>query len=570
MKNTTSHTLKRNTSGYVGAGLLLTFIVIGLWPPPQALAQFTCTLEQITNGDVFGALIGFPSMNAKGTRIAFQTTADLTGKNADGNLEIFLFDTTTSAFTQITRTTGGGDTPNAYPSINANGTRIAFESNRNLSGENADGDREIFLFDTTTGTFTQITNTNNEGDKNEPSINADGTRIAFYSTRNLTGDNPEGRREIFLFSTRSGNLRQITNASEGFGSVSPSINANGRRIAFASNANVVNGPRDDAFEIFLWKSGSIVPVTNSSGDQFAGNVNPSINANGTRIAFESTLDLTGGNPDGNREIFLADTTTSGIIQVTNTTGGGSTLPAINADGTRIAFVSGANPTGQNPNGGIEIYLFHSTTGIISQVTDGNVQINPPAINADGTRIVLLSRQDLTGDNADGFDELFLATCAPITCDGLTVTILGTAGADDLIGTSGIDIIHGLGGDDTIHGRGGNDVICGGGGHDAIFGDGGADKLFGDSGNDVLHGGTGNDRLRGGLGNDELRGEDGNDTLRGGPGRDRLLGGDGNDTLSGDSDDDILSGNNGTDTCDGGSHSAGDTANDTCETIARVP
>ena len=112
-------------------------------------------------------MIGFPSINADGTRIAFQTTADLTGKNADGNLEIFLFDTTTSEFTQITRTTGG-DTANSNASINANGTRIAFESNRNLTGENADGDREIFLFDTTTRTFTQITNTNNGGDKISP------------------------------------------------------------------------------------------------------------------------------------------------------------------------------------------------------------------------------------------------------------------------------------------------------------------------------------------------------------------------------------------------------------------
>ena len=557
--------------------ILCTFVVMGFWPE-KALAQFTCTIEQITNGDVFGAVIGFPSMNADGTRIAFQTTADLTGKNADGNLEIFLFDTTTSKFTQITRTTGGGDA-NSNASINADGTRIAFESNRNLTGENADGDREIFLFDTTTRTFTQLTNTNNGGDKLEPSINADGTRIAFYSTLNLTGDNPEGRREIFLFNTGSGNLRQITNASQGFGSVSPSINANGRRIAFVSNANVVSGmPAENRLNIFLWNNGSIVPVTNSTGspgEEFTGNINPSINANGTRIAFESTLDLTGGNPDRNREIFLADTTTPGIIQVTDTTGGELQYllyPAINADGTRIAFVSGADPTGENPSRSIELYLFNSTTGIISQVTDGNVNVHPPAINADGTRIVLSSRHDLagTGDNVDGNDELFLATCAPITCDGLTVTILGTASADDLTGTSGNDVIHGLGGNDTIHGRGGNDVICGGGGRDVLFGDSGADRLFGDNGNDVLHGGTGNDRLSGGLGDDELRGEDGKDTLRGGPGRDRLLGGADNDTLSGDSDDDILSGNDGTDTCDGGSHSAGDTAKDTCETIVRVP
>jgi Tol biopolymer transport system component len=502
----------------------------------------------------------------------------LTGDNADGNLEVFLFDTTTSAFRQITRTTSG-DTANANASINANGTRIAFESNRNLTGQNADGDREIFLFDTTTRTFTQITNTNNGGDKLEPSINADGTRIAFYSALNLTGDNPEGRREIFLFNTRSGTLRQITNASQGFGSVFPAINASGRRIAFVSNANVVSGmPAENRLNIFLWNNAAIVPLTNSTGspgEEFSGNDHPSINARGTRIAFESTLDLTGGNADRNREVFLADTTTPGIIQVTDTTGGElqyPLLPAINADGTRIAFVSGADPNGENPDRSIEVYLFNRTTGIISQVTDGNVNVNPPAINADGTRIVLSSRHDLagTGDNADGFDELFLATCAPITCDGLTVTILGTAGADVLTGTGGNDVIHGLGGNDTIHSRGGDDVICGGRGHDVLFGDGGADRLFGDSGNDVLYGGTGNDLLNGGPGDDELYGEDGHDTLLGSLGRDRLLGGAGDDTLSGGSDDDILSGNNGTDTCDGGSHGAGDTAQDTCEIIVRVP
>jgi hypothetical protein len=37
----------------------------------------------------------------------------------------------------------------------------------------------------------------------------------------------------------------------------------------------------------------------------SNNLDPSINADGTRIAFVSTSDLTGGNPDGNQEIFLA-------------------------------------------------------------------------------------------------------------------------------------------------------------------------------------------------------------------------------------------------------------------------
>lgn len=69
-----------------------------------------------------------------------------------------------------------------------------------------DGNREIFLFDTTSGLFTQITNTTGSsflrgGGNRVPTINATGTRIAFMSDRDLTPGNPgntDGHFEIFL------------------------------------------------------------------------------------------------------------------------------------------------------------------------------------------------------------------------------------------------------------------------------------------------------------------------------------------------------------------------------------
>jgi Tol biopolymer transport system component len=54
---------------------------------------------------------------------------------------MFIFDTT-AGFTQVTTTTGGA---NDEPSINADGTRIAFRSDRDITGGNADNNFEIFL-----------------------------------------------------------------------------------------------------------------------------------------------------------------------------------------------------------------------------------------------------------------------------------------------------------------------------------------------------------------------------------------------------------------------------------------
>ncbi|MBZ0159098.1 MAG: hypothetical protein K8G79_02970, partial [bacterium] len=92
----------------------------------------------------------------------------------------------------------------------------------------------------------------------------------------------------------------------------------------------------------------MLPGSNGSGY-------PSINADGTRIAFLSNSDLTGGNPDGSNEIFLW-TQGSGLTQITSSTSGVSSNPSINADGTRIAFQSLSDLTGGNPDGNWEIFL----------------------------------------------------------------------------------------------------------------------------------------------------------------------------------------------------------------------
>ena len=55
-----------------------------------------------------------------------------------------------------------------------------------------------------------------------------------------------------------------------------------------------------------------------------------------------------------------------IEQITDEQAGDSFKPSINADGTRIAFRSDANINGGNPEGNFEIYLFDTGTGIITQ------------------------------------------------------------------------------------------------------------------------------------------------------------------------------------------------------------
>ncbi len=119
--------------------------------------------------------------------------------------------------------------------------------------------------------------------------------------------------------------------------------------------------------------------------------------------------------------------------------------------------------------------------------------------------------------------------AGATCAGRNPTILGTAGADNIVGTEKNDVILALGGDDTVQGLGGKDIVCAAAGNDSIKGKSGNDLLKGGSGNDQIRGGGGNDVLRGGGGPDGLFGGSGADALFGGGAADICRGGGGSDT-----------------------------------------
>jgi Tol biopolymer transport system component len=394
-----------------------------------------------------------PTINAAGTRIVFASTADPTGGNPDRNNELFLLDTSTGTTTQLTATTGILANFGAAPAINGDGTRVAFVSRANLTGGNADGNPEIFLLDTSTGTTTQLTATTGSSTvQSSPAISGDGTRIAFLSSADLTGGNADRTTELFLFDTTTGTTTQLTStpgsnkAGFAISNLAPAIDAAGTRIVFVSDADLTGGNPDGDPELFL------LDTTTGTTTQLTATIDIrtppmplSIDAAGTRIAFHSDADLTGGNPDGSDELFLVDTSTGTTTQLTTTTGTRTfqSSPAINAAGTRIAFGSNADLTGGNPDGNFELFVLDTTTGTTTQLTATTGAFNgSPAIDAAGTRIAFHSDADLTGGNPDRTTELFLLDTSTGTTTQLTSTtgsVFAASGSDHAINAAGTRI-----------------------------------------------------------------------------------------------------------------------------------
>jgi len=328
------------------------------------------------------------AMDASGNKVVFSSAGNPTGENTDGNLEIFLFDVISKIRSQVTRTI---DSDNFGPVMNADGTRIAFLTNTNPVGELTDSHTVLTLLDLTTGSATEVARTTAFPSSIWGfSLNGDGTKIALASNLDLTGANADGTIEIFLWDAATQTFTQITNA---------------------------------------------VQTEIRSGNHFS----PVLNDDGTRIVFESTENYVSENDDGSREIFLFDIIADTFTQIThgalNFELGGF---AMSADGTRIVFAGDENllvdpntPRTVSDSNDSEIFLYNTRTNSLTQLTKSAGESRAPAISADGTQIaftvvhvsaVLLAGADLNGYNSgtsqgkksqktmDPTAGIYLATC----------------------------------------------------------------------------------------------------------------------------------------------------------------
>jgi hypothetical protein len=283
---------------------------------------------------------------------------------------VFLWDAQSGSNTLVSVNFTNGVTPGAEsgsPAISTNGQYVAFvSSDTNLTRNILTGAYHLYRRDMLAGATQLVdTDTNDAGagvmPDTAPVISADGSLVAYQSdSGNIAADDRNHDFDLFIRNFTRQRTELVSARDAALPSTAPdglsglsvySVNANGRYVAFASDADdVAINDTNGFWDVFVRdqrESTNILVSIATNG--FSGNgpsLEPSITADGRYVAFSSyASNLVAGDNNKSQDVFLRDLQGGATTLVSVGTNGvsfgdgNSSQPTISVDGRYVLFHS---------------------------------------------------------------------------------------------------------------------------------------------------------------------------------------------------------------------------------------
>ncbi len=302
--------------------------------------------------------------------------------------------------------------------LSAGGRYVAFWSTAsNLVPGDTNGKQDVFVRDLVSGTIERVSvdsaGMESNGDSTDPSISADGQRIAFQSAAtNLVAGDTNARIDVFVRDRAAGTTTRVSvdalSVEGNHDSVRADFSADGKFVAFQSRAtNFAANDTNNKADAFVKElaTGTLECISLDSlgtvGDDTSGS--PALSAGGRFVAFHSLAsNLVASDANGQFDVFLRDRQLATTMRISVGPNGEeadyfSQTPSISADGRYVAFSSTAtNLIVGDTNNLFDVFVRDTQLGVTTRVSvdsqnyQGNSTSQGNSISADGRFVVFQS------------------------------------------------------------------------------------------------------------------------------------------------------------------------------------
>ncbi len=320
-----------------------------------------------SHGDQGDADSYAPSISGNGRYIAFESDAStLVDGDTNSESDIFVHDRVTGKTTRVSVSSAGAEADGGSrgAKISANGRYVAFVSSaENLVEGDTNHVRDIFVHDRRTKKTRRVSvdsngvQANHESD--DASISAKGRAIAFESrATNLVPDDTNADLDVFVHDMKTGETTRVSVHSNGTqatgASFGPSMSANGRIIAFASNApDLLTDDDNGEQDVFVHDRKTGITTRESvnsaavQGNDYSEN--GGLSKSGRYLSFGSyATNLVTLDTNGSEDIFVRDRKKGLTIRASVRSDGGQSAnpdayyPALSSNGRVVIFTSNAS------------------------------------------------------------------------------------------------------------------------------------------------------------------------------------------------------------------------------------
>lgn len=205
------------------------------------------------------------AVGGDGRLVAFISYSNLTGRNSDFSSELMVYDRVDRSLVQATNDPEGNG-ESSQPAISGDGRFIVFVSSSNLAFDNPENYSPVWIRQK--GGSNNLVTYTPEGpfDADSPTIDYDGRFIGFLSSMDLTGQNADGSFELFLYNRIRKTYRQLTHGPRTCFPVRPRLSWNAARVTLQSNCDPLGTNSDRSYEVFVIDNPALNLVVHSKGN----------------------------------------------------------------------------------------------------------------------------------------------------------------------------------------------------------------------------------------------------------------------------------------------------------------